>query len=371
MAACIVAMCGCTANDETDETNQLVDLNVSTSIERTRAASSGVIISDFFNVETVIAVYAHSEKTNNTSNNHAKFKCSAATSSSVNTWGYEGSDKIQLSAEAATIYAIYPSTLTVTTASTAISSSTTASGLQVLTGSSDVENTRITAEKSYSSQINITAASGETDYMYATDADNTSAQPKANNGKATAEADKDLKNTVNLKMNHAMAMVSFKVYNDGTYTNSGSLTKIQLTNATETKVIKTGTATMLIGTPGTITPQDGSTGITRYIYTKGDSNSTAGYTLLTNSTAPTNNPAFSMLVYPITTNITANSIKAIFTVDGNDYPVTIPADSNQKWEAGKNYIYTVKLNGKDLGVGNVSIVSWAESPIDDELQPVK
>lgn len=85
---------------------------------------------------------------------------------------------------------------------------------------------------------------------------------------------------------------------------------------------------------------------------------------------PDNNPAFSMLVYPITSAITQNSIKAIFTVDGNDYPVTIPAGSSQTWAAGNNYIYTVKLNGKELAITNVTINEWTDQTISGELIPV-
>lgn len=366
LAACAVVLCGCSNNEDMDETNLLVDLHVNTSIAMTRAASSGVITSDYFNAETIISVFANSANTNNASNNHAKFKCSTATSSSNNTWIYDGADKIQLSAEAATIYAIYPSTLTVTTSS-AITGTTTASGLQLLTGSSETDAAKITAKSSYDSQVNITAAPGETDYMYATDPSNVLSQPKANNGKATSEPDNALTNSVNLQMNHAMAMVSFKVYNDGTYTHNGKLTKIQLANASG-KLLKTGTATMKIS-DGTITPQDGDGKIIRYIYTEGGGQaSSSGYTLPQNATSPANNPAFSMLVYPESA-ADKSTIKAIFTVDGTDYPVNLPS-FGQAWEKGKNYIYTVKLNGKEMGVGTVSIVAWEEKAISSELIPI-
>lgn len=365
LATCAIVLCGCSSNEDIDETNMLVDLHVNTSIAMTRAASSGVITSDYFNAETIISVFANSANTNNTSNNHAKFKCSIATSSSNNTWIYDGADKIQLSAEAATIYAIYPSTLTVTTSS-AITGTTTASGLQLLTGSSETDAAKITAKSSYDSQVNITAAPGETDYMYATDPSNVSSQPKANNGKATSEPDNALTDTVNLKMNHAMAMVSFKVYNDGTYTHNGKLTKIQLANASG-KLLKTGTATMKIS-DGTITPQDGDGKIIRYIYTEGGGQAFSGYTLPKSTTSPANNPAFSMLVYPESA-ADKSTIKAIFTVDNTDYPVSLPS-SSQVWEKGKNYIYTVKLNGKEMGVGTVSIVTWQEESIGPELIPI-
>lgn len=365
LTVCAVVLCGCSKNEEIDETNRLVDLHVNTSIAMTRAASSGVITSDYFNAETIISVFANSANTNNTSNNHAKFKCNTATSSSNNTWIYDGADKIQLSAEAATIYAIYPSTLTVTTSS-AITGTTTASGLQLLTGSSETDAAKITAKSSYDSQVNITAAPGETDYMYATDPSNVLSQPKANNGKATSEPDNALTNTVNLKMNHAMAMVSFKVYNDGTYTHNGKLTKIQLTNASG-ELLKTGSATMKIS-DGTIVPQDGEGKIIRYIYTEGTSQASSGYTLPKNTTSPANNPAFSMLVYPEPT-ASKSTIEAIFTVDDTDYPVSLPS-TGQAWEKGKNYIYTVKLNGKEMGVGTVSIVTWQEELIGSELIPI-
>lgn len=378
------ALCGCSQNEELDEANQLVDLCIHTSsITLTRATTSTkVITSDYFDANSVIAVYAHSSNTNKTSNNNAKFKCTSASSSSINTWGYnDGSDKIQLSAEVATIYAVYPDGLTVTTNSGegVKGDNLKASGVQVFIGADD-ENSRIVAEKTYNSNTpTILAASGETDYMYATDGANgaqANAQPKANNGKASSDADKDVTNSVSLKMNHAMAMVSFKVYNDGTYTHDGKLTKIQLTNASNSsKVLQLGSATMDISN-GAIAATAGNdnVAITRYIYTKESSNNTAGYELHKSAsggtTAPDNNPAFSMLVYPITSAITQNSIKAIFTVDGNDYPVTIPAESSQTWAAGNNYIYTVKLNGKELAITNVTINEWTDQTISGELIPV-
>lgn len=380
------ALCGCSQNEELDEANQLVDLCINTSsIALTRAAGTTgtkVITSDYFDANSVIAVYAHSSNTNKTSNNHAKFKCTDATSSSSNTWAYEGDDKIQLSAEVATIYAVYPDGLTVTTSSEIAGDNLKAGGVQVFVGSDsdNDENSRIVADATYASDApTILAAPGETDYMYATDGASgaqANAQPKANNGKASSDADKDVTNSVSLKMNHAMAMVSFKVYNDGTYTHDGKLTKIQLTNASNSsKVLQLGSATMDISN-GAIAATAGNdnVAITRYIYTKESSNNTAGYELHKSAsggtTAPDNNPAFSMLVYPITSAITQNSIKAIFTVDGNDYPVTIPAESSQTWAAGNNYIYTVKLNGKELTITNVTINKWTDQPISSELIPV-
>ncbi|WP_455663810.1 fimbrillin family protein [Phocaeicola sp.] len=389
------ALCGCSQNEELDEANQLVDLCVKTSsITLTRAAGTTgtkVITSDYFDANSVIAVYAHSSNTNKTSNNHAKFKCSAATAKDNNTWGYDGSDKIQLSAEVATIYAVYPDGLTVTTNSGegVTGDNLKASGVQVFVGSgTDDENSRIVADQTYTSDPPILAAPGETDYMYATDGKSgaqTNAQPKANNGKAsdTSSADNNPGNSISLQMNHAMAMVSFKVYNDGTYTHEGKLTKIQLTNADTYSLLKLGAMTMNIS-DGTMaeasaTPANDATStptaITRYIYTKGESNNTAGYTLHQTASggtgSPDNNPAFSMLVYPITSAITQNSIKAIFTVDGNDYPVTIPAGSSQTWAAGNNYIYTVKLNGKELAITNVTIKQWQSGTVNDgELVPV-
>lgn len=382
------ALCGCSQNEELDEANQLVDLCIHTSsITLTRATTSTkVITSDYFDANSVIAVYAHSSNTNKTSNNNAKFKCTSASSSSINTWGYnDGSDKIQLSAEVATIYAVYPDGLTVTTSSEITGDNLKAGGVQVFVGSDsdNDENSRIVADASYTSDTpTILAAPGETDYMYATDGASgaqANAQPKANNGKSSdTSTGKNPGNSISLQMNHAMAMVSFKVYNDGTYTHKGELTKIQLTNADTGTSLQLGAMTMNISNgaiEAAATPTaDAPTAITRYIYTKGDGNNTAGYELHKSTsggtTAPDNNPAFSMLVYPITSAITQNSIKAIFTVDGNDYPVTIPAESSQIWAAGNNYIYTVKLNGKELAITNVTINEWTDQTISGELIPV-
>ena len=58
--------------------------------------------------------------------------------------------------------------------------------------------------------------------MWAEDADNNGNPATASNGKAAGSPDA----SVALKMKHAMAMVSFRIYNDGTYANTGKLTKM-------------------------------------------------------------------------------------------------------------------------------------------------
>ncbi len=111
----------------------------------------------------------------------------------------------------------------------------------------------------------------QTDYMWAT--------PVPNVSNSTA--------TVNLAMNHALSMVSFK-FQKGDYPGEGRITSIQLINAKE--VIKTGAATMNL--------QDGTLNVTG---AKGDITITPNAVLAKEGAEYANNEIARMLVYPVAT----------------------------------------------------------------------
>lgn len=318
-------------------------------------------------------------------NNYAVYKTSNGT-----TWVTDqaADDKIRLTNQEAKIYAYYPaiapaaggvfqSTGNALQVSGTISDDATI-GITVFPGGkTDDTNNKITipadknnADKHYSSgwQANteenkkvIYSAPGEVDYMYA---DN-STQLIASNGKADGASTDAYK--VNLEMKHALSMVSFRIYNDGTYHNTGKLTKITLKNKDSETVLNGDNPTMKIK-DGTISFTTTNTVIkyTRFI-------GTDGYTLIKNTgtasaaTARTNTEAseaakkFSILVLPDgNTKFDKNKVEVVFTIDGTDYPVALtdPTGDDGKWLAGKNYLYTAKLSGKELTISSVTVSEW-------------
>lgn len=358
-ATATMALCACSHEEEYDDPNRLADLNINTSIALARSYVGGTA----FDNDTLLAVYANNTTSNNTSNNYAVYK------NTTSGWVYNGADKIQLTAEDATIYAHYPAggEYVIKHDVAVGANSTLTIGLFEGNTTADDNNKIFVADDN---TANINAAKGEVDFMYSANDDGS--HPKANNGKKSGGSADAFK--VTLIMRHAMSMVSFRVYNDKTYTHTGSLTKIQLKNKdSNTTLNKGASATMKLG-DGVITISGAATAatFTRFIFTGTSGSSTAGFTLGKfddANAAKEQTPAFSMLVYPEST-ADKSTIEAVFTVDDTDYPVALPS-SDQKWEKGKNYIYTVKLNGKELELGTVSIVKWEATEIGTELVPVQ
>lgn len=196
--------------------------------------------------------------------------------------------------------------------------------------------------------------------MYATKPNDTG-QPQASNGKSTAP-NSGLTKSVNLQMNHALTMVSFRIYKDENYYNTGKLTKIELKNASGTTPLSkasTGYLTTMNISTGTITLPSGNqeaATYTRYIFN--DSN--AGYTIkeAPSGSNPENSPAFSILVFPVA-SISVNAIKVTFTIDGTPYEISIPSSGGTSWQAGNNNIYKVTMNSIGLEIGTVTIKQWS------------
>jgi hypothetical protein len=348
LATGLVALYGCSSDamQEEDGGNnngniQPVELKIQTSVEMARTATEGVVKGDAFADGDTIAVYAHSEHYNNTSNNYALYQLSGSSWAAMGT-----TNKIYLSTEDATIYGVYPPKLEVTHNS-AISESTTAAIAGLFTGKADSadDGNKITISSASSTDA-INAAKGEKDCMWAT----------ASSVNATSS-------TATLAMAHALALVSFKFYKDNTFQGTGSLTKIELTKADTSGEFKTGAATMNISN-GTISTTGNDQGtLTRFPYT----DTTPGYTLTTNSS---DLPGFSFMVYP-NTSLADNKVKAIFTIDGVAYPINIPAvtSNSNEWKAAYNTIYTVKMTGKEPTL-SVSVTKWQDATVSSDLTPI-
>lgn len=274
-----------------------------------------------------------------------------------------------LSEAVGTVYAYYPkaNTVTGTTASTltipaplqktgtiALSDDVTNADLR-FDGTSWVANASASKKK-------IICASTETDYLYANNSDR-----KVSNGRAVDSPDR----SIDLSMAHALTMVSFRLYNDGTLPGAGSLTKIELKNAETKTLIKTTEGATMKLADGTIAGLSDNTSdkLTRTIsgYTipkeikTGETQSANTYIVNGNVTGPKVARKISILTYPLT-NISDKDIEVVFTIDNQAYTVSLPVTDVWAWQAGTNYVYTVCASQRKLEVTSVSVAEWNEEP---------
>lgn len=319
--------------------------------------------------------------TNAKSNNYALY-----TYSTTGTAGWKSGDKkIYLTSEVAKIYAYYPAyqpgtnqELATTTAlvlsdNTATDNSTIP--VTVFLGETDdahrdYPSTLIdNSETTNTNKAKINSAKGEIDYMWADQGSSETNWITASNTKKETSIDA----SVDLTMKHALTLVSFRIYNDGTYKNKGVLSKIQLKDVPNQKVSGNSNplATMNID-KGTLANNSSlttgsyirefATGATYTLKKKGDSG------LSDDNAAKGASYRFSILALPITSKA-LNNTKAIFTIDGADYEVALADNATGvTWEQGKENIYTVKLSGKELSIGTVTVAAWGTGTGNDDLK---
>ena len=163
---------------------------------------------------------------------------------------------------------------------------------------------------------------------------------------------------VTLAMKHALAMVSFRVYADHTYKNTGAFTRLVLANKSGgTTILNNGGSPTMKIKDGTITVGQSPAAVTytrdiaNYTLPKAESSDASAAT-----TAKNNAKKASILVLPEST-VDKSTVEATLTIDNQDYKVALPS-SNSAWEAGKNYLYTVKLSGSELVISSVTVTEW-------------
>lgn len=312
---CAMLFAGC-ENGISQENTEPVELQVNPMVATTRSA-----IQEATSMANVAVYATGTDYTSDKSNNYAVYTYSGGN------WSNSATDKIFLTNEKATIYGYYPTDARYN-ADLNIS-------VTLLEGT---EATIITAVENATGTA-IASATSEVDCMWATPVSDVS---NAAN-----------KNKVSLKMNHALSMVSFRVYKDASYKGPGSLTKFIVENAASKNMLSKGTKPKMKITDGTITP--GTTQNAKYTRTI-----QSGYTLPSIST---DSKKFSILVLPTDVSIGDDNIKVTFTVDGADYSVNLKAPTasgtNGKWLAGNNNLYTVKLGGTEPEV-TVDVTKWTE-----------
>lgn len=354
----------------------VAELQVSPQVVLTRGAiDAGSDASAVGNALGSIAVYANSKTTNKTTNNYGVYTYNSSA------WGNSATDKIYLSAEEATIYAHYPayqpgsngefqsgSTALKATNSSGEYTESSTINISVFPGKSGDANAKIDFQSTDNSDSNssgsakILAASGEVDYMYA-DQGSTGVKASYKNG------DTNKTGQVTLAMKHALAMVSFRVYADHTYKNAGAFTKLVLANKsgnTKNVLNNGGTTPAMKIKDGMITLGSSPAAVT---YTRDIANYTLSKatadTDQARATAKNNARKASILVLPENT-ADKSTVEATLTIDNQDYKVALPG-SNSAWEAGKNYLYTVKLSGSELVISSVTVTEWTTVASDASL----
>ena len=341
----------------------VAELQVSPQVVLTRGAIDAADASAVGTVLGSIAVYANSKTTNKTTNNYGLYTYSSSA------WG-SATDKIYLSAEEATIYAHYPAyqpgssgefqssgTALKATDSSGEYTDNSTINISVFPGSTGSVNAKIdiqstdNSDSQTSTKDKILAASGEVDYMYA-DQGSTGVKASYKNG------DTNKTGKVTLTMKHALAMVSFRVYADHTYKNTGAFTKLVLANKSGgTTILNNGASPAMKIKDGTITLGSSPAAVT---YTRDIANYTLSKatadTDQARATAKNNARKASILVLPENT-ADKSTVEATLTIDNQDYKVALPG-SNSAGEAGKNYLYTVKLSGSELVISSVTVTQW-------------
>lgn len=371
------------SNEEVPDTpinNELVELGVTAGVSLTKSAIHANTHDDF----TSIAVFASGEGYSDENENNA-----AIYTKSGDSWENKAEKKIMLSNEEATIYAIYPAKNSSNTDWTVTDFPTTPTiPVAVFQGNDSGKKTEsaITVPSSTTSTANdtpaeILSAPGEIDYMYGVDGSSTNVSgsnlAKASNKKEGEPESVVDKSKIELKMKHALAMVSFRIYNDGTYSGKGQLTEITLSNVSDKKLNAGSSSTMNIST-GAITEGDGDAAIyTRVI--KGQSD--AYYTLGKVTSATPSDPKgkdnikaaaakFSILVFPLPTasSVKASTIQVTFKIDGVEHTVPLGTDQTDvNFAAGTNSLYTAVLSGKGLSITSVAVADWGETEVSGDL----
>lgn len=181
---------------------------------------------------------------------------------------------------------------------------------------------------------------------------------------------------INLDMKHAMAMVSFRVYDGGRLSdNDVNFTKFTLKNHPGgTTPFKTGNGKMSL-TDGTITETvataELSRTITNYVLMRQVESGEGQYAFIQTGTTPsgingkTVSKSVSAIVYPV--NFDDNEIDLEITLkEGNNTPVVYPVTlAGAQWEPNNNYIYTLSAGRNKLTVMDVSVEAWADIEQDE------
>lgn len=310
-----VAFTACQNDDEVNSNdNQLpVALNLESVGLKTTVDSRAGITADAFTSGESLGLYIYNGTFGTTYNTGAGTNLPSTENVpyTQSESGWDATSPIILSSTVGTVWAYYPYDSNYTGTGADVPVTVNATQTCQSDGSKDVDDQK--------------------DYMYASKVENVSNK--------NAEID--------ITMNHALAMVSFKFVQDDEvkYPGAGIVNNIVLKNKTGFSVLKTGAGTMDISS-GEAVPTGTAAGIITL--------TPASETLL-DVTDETKYPR--MLVYPVE-SIPSTNLELDVTVDGNLYNVVIKDDMLSSFVKGNNYQFTFELKGTELVVKDVSITEW-------------
>lgn len=178
------------------------------------------------------------------------------------------------------------------------------------------------------------------DYMYSTGKDGSGAY--YNPVVVTSDIDK---NRADLFFHHALSKVSLVINKAVSYKYPGVLSKVEFSSATD--LFKSGTGTMEVGN-GTLA---GLATLGKSFILDGTPVNINEFAEPTAATTPTTTALFAPLG-------TVAGVIAKITIDGKTLSVTLPTTNVSKWDAGKNYIYTITVKEDFLNVNSVTVVDW-------------
>lgn len=140
------------------------------------------------------------------------------------------------------------------------------------------------------------------------------------------------KPTANMLLTHALARVTLRVKKSAENTNNGVVTSVALDSVSTAGSANLLTHTSIGSTIGTIS-------------------------IATSKTLSTSEEtSFDLLVAP-TSSLDYSQL--ILTIDGSSYATAIPTSRTPKWEAGKQYIYTIEVGeNANIKISNPEITLW-------------
>lgn len=297
-----------------------------------------------------------------------------------------------LTKEVGQVYAYYPYDNTVN-----ISSMTSVADLKIpvtVIATGEIDATANNAKKYWNSsqwsinktdQVNL-SLSTEKDYLYFAGTEGRNVNNGRAEGQTPFDPEQGPKNNdtnnpgylINLDMKHAMAMVSFRVYDGGNLSsNDVNFTKFEIKNhANGSSPFKTGIGKMSL-TDGAITENNATDGtvartITNYVLMRqieagGEEGEHAFVKTgdgLQKVNGQTVSKTVSAIVYP--TAFGDNEIDVVVTLQETSGPVeyTVALPENT-WAAGANCIYTFSAGRNKLTVMDVSVEEWSNDEQDE------
>ncbi|MDR1502237.1 MAG: fimbrillin family protein [Prevotella sp.] len=180
----------------------------------------------------------------------------------------------------------------------------------------------------------IPVQSGLTDYMYGTHTMGQAAINKDNR-------------TVNLTMNHALALVQFNIYK-ANYPWQGRLDLVRIDNAPNKNIVYySGKLNIQTGEIADLSGAD-----------RGIQINSSPLLIIPDEKSTDEKDYLKLLLIPTSQTTSRGEALITFDIDGKEFSWEVP--SGTEWKQGTKYTYDVLLNGNELRIGEVKIADWTD-----------